>query len=316
MAIYDAILLAGDGGGAKSVFGKNKALLEIKGIPSFIRVLSVLQNVESVGEIRIVGPIEDINSLLKKHSKTCQGSKTVKVVPQKDNIIDNVWTAFLDTLPGYRAGMEVSSEQKEMAVLVVAGDIPMLIPDEISEFISNCDLSRFDYYVGVVSEKTLSHFTPEKGRKDIRLAFLPFKENKYRVNNLHLLKPFKIANRYRLQDMYELRYQRKLRNIWKLFIRIIRLKGIKSAAFFYILILATLFFHKIGFVEVSGKISSFLTLSKLTGIVGRILGTSLYIAETTYGGAALDIDNKTDFNIINEKFEEWMEYQKGRGLQQ
>jgi hypothetical protein len=110
--------------------------------------------------------------------------------------------------------------------------------------------------------------------------------------------------------MYELRYQRRLQNIWKMLIKLVRLKGIKDAAFFYILIQAALFFRKIGFDEVSRKISSFLTLSKLTGIVGRILGTSIYVAETTYGGAALDIDNKTDFNIINENFEEWMEHQK------
>ena len=314
MAVYNAILLVGDRRGAKKVFGKNKALLEIREIPSFIRVLAALQNVESIGEIRIVGPSEKIHSLLKKHSKACQGSKTVKVVPQKDNVIDNVWTAFIDTLPGYRAGMEISPEQKEMAVLIVAGDIPMLVPDEINEFISNCDLSRFDYYVGVVSEKTLSHFAPGKRGKGLKLAVLPFKENKYRVNNLHLVKPFKIANRFRLQDMYELRYQQKLRNIFTMFIRLIRLKGIKDAAFFYLLILSTLFFSKIGFREVSVKISSFLTLTKVTGIVDRILGTRMSVAETTYGGAALDIDNKTDFNIINEKFEDWMEYQKGRGL--
>lgn len=312
MAVYDVILLAGDRRGAKSVFGKNKSLLEVHGIPSFIRVLATLQKAKSIGKIRIVGSIEDINSLLKKHSKACQGPKTVKVVPQKDNIIDNVWTAFLDMLPNYKLGMEASPEQKEKAVLVVAGDIPLLIPDEISEFISNCDLSLFDYYVGVVSEKTLSHFTPRKGRKGLRLAVLPFKENKYRINNLHMLKPFKIAHRYRLLDMFELRYQRKLRNIWKLLIKIICLKGIKEATFFYILILAALFFRKIGFVEVSGKISSFLTLSKLTGIVGRILGTNLYIAETTYGGAALDIDSKTDFKVINKMFDEWMEYQKNK----
>ncbi len=312
MAVYNAILLVGDRRGAKKVFGKNKALLEIREIPSFIRVLAALQNVESIGEIRIVGPSEKIHSLLKKHSKACQGSKTVKVVPQKDNVIDNVWTAFIDTLPGYRAGMEISPEQKEMAVLIVAGDIPMLVPDEINEFISNCDLSRFDYYVGVVSEKTLSHFAPGKRGKGLKLAVLPFKENKYRVNNLHLVKPFKIANRFRLQDMYELRYQQKLRNIFTMFIRLIRLKGIKDAAFFYLLILSTLFFSKIGFREVSVKISSFLTLSKVTGIVDRILGTRMSVAETTYGGAALDIDNKTDFNIINEKFEEWMECQKNK----
>ena len=316
MKNYDAIVLAGDRRGSKSVFGKNKTLLEIKGIPSFIRVLAALQEVESIREIRIVGPTEEINSLLEKHSKAWQGSKTIKAVPQKDNIIDNVWMTFLDMFPDYQEGMAVSPEQKEKAVFVIAGDVPLITSGEINEFISNCDLDRFDYYVGVVSNETLSHFMPKKGSKGIRLAFLPMKEWKYRINNLHLLKPFKIANRYRLQDMYELRYQRKLRNIWKLFIKIVRIEGIKSAALYYTLIQAALFFRKVGIIEISRKISSFLTLNKFASIVGRILGTRISIAETTYGGAALDIDSKTDFKVINEKFEEWMKYQKGGRHQQ
>ena len=90
MAIYNAILLAGDRCGAKSVFGKNKALLEIKEIPCFIRVLAALQNVESVGEIRLVGPVEYIKYLLKKHAKACQGSQTVRIVVKKDNMIAKV----------------------------------------------------------------------------------------------------------------------------------------------------------------------------------------------------------------------------------
>lgn len=310
MPIFDAIVLAGDGRGAKSVFGKNKAFLEIKGLPSFIRVLSSLQEVESIGEIRVVGPADKIKSLLEKYSNVWQGSKTVTAVSQKDNIIDNVWMTFLDMLPNYQEGIELSTEQKEKTIMVVAGDIPLLTPNEIKEFISKCDTNRFDYCVGAVSDKTLSYYVPEKGSRRLSLAVLPLKEKNYRINNLHMIKPFKIANRYRLQKMYELRYQRKLRNIFKLFIKILCLKGCNSAVRFYFLIQAALFFRKIRIIGISKKISSYLLLRRFESLVGRLLGTKVSVAETTYGGAALDIDNEADYAIINENFEEWMEYQK------
>lgn len=309
MAIYDAILLAGDMRGAKSVFGKNKAFLEVRGIPSFIRVLSSLQEVESIGEIRVVGPADQIKLLLEKYSNAWQGTKTVIVAPQKDNIIDNVWKTFLDMLPNHQEGIEPSPEQKEKTVMVIAGDIPLITPNEISEFISKCNMNQVDYYVGAVSDETLSHYAPGKGSKGLRLAILPMREKNYRINNLHMIKPFKIVNRYRLQKMYELRYQQKLRNILKLFIKILWLEGGKSGAQFYFLILAALFFRKIGIMGISKKISSYLMVSRFESLVGRVLGTKVSVAETTYGGAALDIDNETDFAIINEKFEEWMEYQ-------
>ena len=313
MTAYDTVLLAGDRRGAKSVFGKNKAFLEVKGIPSFIRVITALQKVKAVNEIRVVGPADEIRTLLEKHADAWSGPKNVKVLPQKDNIIENVWTAFIDSLPDYQEGKEAPAEQKEKAVLVVAGDVPLLIPDEINEFISNCDTSRFDYYVGVVSDKTLSFFAPKKGRVGgVRLAFLPMKEINCRINNLHLLKPFKISNKYRIEDMYEHRYQRKLRNVLIFFLKIVRLEGVKSAALFYIAIQATLFFQRIGMIYISKMISSFLTIARFESIVGRILGTKISIAETTCGGAVLDIDSEADFKVINERFEEWMECQKGR----
>lgn len=307
--VYDAIILAGNKRGAKNIFNKNKVLLEVKGIPSFIRVLSTLQKIECIGEIRIVGPEEEIESLLKKFSRVWRGPKTIKAVPQQDNIIDNVWKTFLDMLPNYKEGMEASPEQKEKAIIVVPGDIPLITPNEINEFISKCDLIHFDYCLGVVSDKTLSYYSPKKGNKGIRMPILPLKERNYRINNLHMLRPFKVANRYRLQEMYELRYQRELRNIWKLFIKLIRLKEVKSVVMLYILIQGVLLFRKIGMAFISKKIICYLTLNKLLGHVSRILGTKMAIAETSYGGAALDIDNKSDYGIINEKFEEWMEYQ-------
>ena len=313
MQIYDAILLAGDRRGAKNVFGKNKSLLEVKGIPSFIRVLSALQKVESIGEIRIVGPEEEIKSLLEKHSGFWQGEKTVIVVPQKESIVDNVWTTFLEMLPNYKKGEEPPPDLKEKALLVAAGDCPLIIPDEINEFIANSDLSRFDYYVGVVSDKTLSHYMPRGRKSEIRMALLPMKELSSRVNNLHLLKPFKIENMYRLQEMYELRYQRKIGNIGKLFLKIFRLKGFKRGAFFYLLIQSALFFRSIGLVSLYKFVSSYLTLKRYESIIGSVLSTKISIAETTYGGAAMDIDNENDYRVINKKFDEWMSYQESLG---
>jgi hypothetical protein len=47
--------------------------------------------------------------------------------------------------------------------------------------------------------------------------------------------------------------------------------------------------------------------------MGRLLKTRLDIAYTSLGGAALDIDCEEDFDIIENRFPEWMEHQKKKG---
>ena len=44
--------------------------------------------------------------------------------------------------------------------------------------------------------------------------YLHFKENLFRISNIHLIKPFK-GNCHYIDKMYDLRYQKKIVNIFK-----------------------------------------------------------------------------------------------------
>ncbi|HAP67600.1 MAG TPA: hypothetical protein DCQ99_07445, partial [Nitrospinae bacterium] len=63
---YDTILLTGDKKASRSVFGMNKSMIELNGIPLFMYVLSELQDVDYIGNIYVVGPKSKIEELLKK----------------------------------------------------------------------------------------------------------------------------------------------------------------------------------------------------------------------------------------------------------
>ena len=44
-------------------------------------------------------------------------------------------------------------------------------------------------------EAVLRYYYPSDKKPGIKLAYLNLKESKYRISNLHLVKPFKIANK-------------------------------------------------------------------------------------------------------------------------
>ena len=48
-------------------------------------------------------------------------------------------------------------------VLVAPCDIPLLVPEEVDEFILRCNLREYDYAIGITSERVLSHYHPRDG---------------------------------------------------------------------------------------------------------------------------------------------------------
>jgi len=51
------------------------------------------------------------------------------------------------------------------------------------------------------------------------------------------------------------------------------------------------------------------SLRSLEEYAGRVLGARLASVETTFGGAALDVDNERDFLIISQMFSRWRDFQ-------
>ena len=101
----------------------------------------------------------------------------------------------------------------DQAMLIVPCDAPLMTPQEVEYFISHANMENYDHVLGLVSQKQLKYFYPQEGKPGIKMAYLHIKEDSFRINNLHLVKPLRIENREYIQKMYQYRYQRNFKNL-------------------------------------------------------------------------------------------------------
>lgn len=306
--VIDTIILAGDRSASRSVLGKNKLFLEIEDTPLLVYVLKALEEVERIGNIHIIGPKSAIDKLLLDNRDHLRNNKVIAVMEQKDNAYQNFWTAFTHTVPGYYDGIEaVDKDIMHKEVLVLPTDMPFITVHEINEFLDACAAESLDYCLGMTEEKYLRKFYPSAGKPGIVMTYLHLREGSYRLNNLHLIKPFKIFNRAYIETLYERRYQKNLANIAKMAYDFIIAKGFgfKPLFLYTILELSILCkYLKLSFmVKLLRKLVSQAEMSTYAGI---LLKTRIGIVSTTIGGCAVDIDSERDFVVAESMYHEWM----------
>ena len=91
--------------------------------------------------------------------------RPLHVLEQGNTLYENVWNTFLHTLPDYTPGMDwqhyIDTPLADKAVLVMPGDIPLATPFEIEAFITSCDLTKYDYFLGLTAEPALRPYYPQ-----------------------------------------------------------------------------------------------------------------------------------------------------------
>lgn len=305
---YPVIMTAGDRGRARLIYGTNKALLELAGAPVFTHVLAALEQCPSVGRIYLVGPRSNLSAALDRPGIPFKGRKPIRLLEQWENLYLNVWNTFLTIL----REREGEGEATDSPVLVVPSDIPLVIPEEIEEFIRACDMDRFDYEVGITSEHFLSLYYPQKRRKGIRLMYFHMKEGSFRQNNLHLVKPLRMVNRIYVQKTYDYRLQREWGNILRLFWEIYRTEeGTLRMLGQYVLLHLASILYRVPWLSLHRIPAAFVQKRNLEICISNLLGTRFTTVETHYGGAALDIDTAEHYAVIQENFEPWKQMQRG-----
>jgi molybdopterin-guanine dinucleotide biosynthesis protein A len=313
----DAVVLAGDLGAYKAVCGENKALLQVEGIPVIAYVISALQRCRYVTRIFVVGPRERILETLEREGIRGRGQKEVIVVEQWTSLIDNGWNTFLATLPaqgpdGSPLSEEALRERYEgKAVLFLGSDMPLLTHYELEEFIEGCDMQGYDYVAGTTPEEVLRPFYPEKGTPGIRLAYFHFKDSLERQNNLHMIRVFRVINPKYGQLMYRFRYQTKWKNMLLLLRELLAVPGLTLGMVFrFCLLHVCRVLGQIPWMPLNRLLRRFLDRDKLTEDIGAILQTRFTVAMTTYGGAALDVDDKEQLAVIGSQFHRWRALQE------
>ncbi len=310
---YDVIVPAGDKGASRLIDGMNKALLLIEGVPVINHVLSALENVKGIEKIYVVGPKEAIEEAIGAPNNPFKAKRPLEVFEQRDNLIENIWSTFLKTFP---EGMDRPSEEligtpfEDKPVLIVPSDIPLATSFEIEEFVDQCDPEHFDYIIGITPEKTLKAYYPRKRRKGIRLMYYHFRGDSVRQNNLHMVKPLRIVNRFYIQKMYDYRHQKEWINITRLGWEIFRTEEDtwRITGHFLLLHLAN-FFYRMRLFKLHRLTRWFIVQQNLERSLSTLLKARFTSAITNYGGAALDIDTPEHYAIVKENFRRWKEYQ-------
>ncbi len=309
MTKINVILLAGDRQASIQVRDDNKAFLELNGVPLFIHVLRALQQSRHVGLVVVVGPEDRVSEALALH-----GIRDARVVPQRENMVENFKVGYVASLG---LGADVAfwdlkgTEYENVPVLVSPCDIPLLVPAEVDEFVERSNMHEYDYSIGITSERVLSHYYSEGGKPGIRMIYFHVKEDLLRHNNLHLAKPLTFAHLDYIEKMYEWRYQTRTANILRMFFSLLfagwrLLKGLRI----FILMQLSLHYDRHGHPKLSGRVRSLVHFNRLAEGIGNALGARVQVVYTHFGGAALDVDNATDLSVIEERYDEWMEYQK------
>lgn len=299
---FEAVLVAGDRGASRAVRGISKAFVEIAGKPMVVHVLEALLHTPEVSEIYLVGNptrlaavIAEYGCLALAASRGCP----IHVVPQRETLYANVWHTFL------RAHVPGRSDSSH-AILVVPADIPLVIPEEISQFVNRAAESGGDYVVGLSPESALAPFAPTDASPGVSMAYFNLREGRFRQNNLHWVRPLRMGNRHYVDEMYENRYQKELGSQIALAWRVLRKEWRNLwvlGCYFLIHVAGVL--HRRGHVELSDRVRALVPLSAIERAASALLRTRFRTVTTELGGAAIDVDNEVDLETVEKMLERW-----------
>lgn len=272
-----------------------------------IRAIAALEQVDAIERICVIGPREKILALIEQYSGCLRNNKDRIVLQQKDDLYQNCMSAFVSLIPDYEEGIELRyTDVLEKPVLLVASDLPLLGAAEIEEFLFACSKKDLDYCVGMTEEIYLRRFEPSKNLPGFRWNFLHLVEGNFRLNNLHVIKPFKVDNRIYLERLYQRRHQKSLMNIVATFydFAITEKMGFMPVGTFLLMEFCVLFRH-LGLESMVNLLRRFSSKATLSRYAGRLLKAKVEIVCTTVGGSAADIDSDEDLLAIEQRFHEW-----------
>lgn len=145
-----AVLAAGSGGKVAAATGVPcKALAEIAGRPVIAWVLDALREAERVSEIVVVeGPAGGLRERMGEQARVVRARGP----------------AFLDTV---RAAVEALPESER--IVLVPGDLPMLTPQAVDDFVGSCLETPAELSYAIVAADEFERAFPGRGKTVVRL---------------------------------------------------------------------------------------------------------------------------------------------------
>ena len=310
---FPAVVMAGDQGAAKAVYGESKAYLEIGGRALVAHVVAALQGVPEVSSVWVIGDRERLGEALAPLDAAAVIRKPLHRVSQHRNLIENAWQSYRRLLPGAdTGGRDPEPEDLDTRVLYVSGDLPFTTSNEISQFVRRSLRVDCGYALGLVTEESMQAFYPTgSGSDGIQMAYFNLREGRFRQSNLHLVRPARVANRYVIEDMYENRFQREWGSVAILAWRLLWRGGL-TMLMYYALMHVAGFTDRLGLPRLADWLRRWIPIARIERGISKLLGTSFRFVVTDLGGSAVDVDNEHDYDVSKRRYDEWIKAQAER----
>lgn len=299
----DAIVLAGTHQNPKRlVDGRNKAFLEIDGRPLVRHVVDALDAAAGIDRIYVVGPDVELRAAL-------AGSPGARCVPQEGKMLDNAWAAIRAAEAGHEGLAPEAIHERPL--LLVSCDLPLVSGDGIDDFIQRATEREpvqgppLAMVVGVCDESGLSPFYGDAKRPGIVRPLVQLAEGQMRLANIYIVRPRHLAHSEFLQTSFSYRKAKDWRNVMKLVFSLFRQPGGWQAAWMTCrLQLAAMLAGGQG--RMYRRILDGNTLERVESAVSVVLGGTVKVVVTPFGGLSLDVDDEEDFRLLTANYEDWM----------
>ncbi len=300
----DAIVLAGtDSNPKRMIQGRNKVFLEVGGEVLVRRVVEALLGASSIGLVFVVGPAEPLR-------KALDGlSDEVVIVEQVGKMLANTWAAIHASEARYLSGE--NGVDPERPLLFISSDLPLISPAAVDDFVARCARAEneaqthFSMFGGVAEEASLRRYYPEEGKPGIRRPYVHFSQELLRLANIYVARPRKLSHQDFLQTGFSYRKAKDWHNVMKLVRSYLGRSGGWKAAWLTLRLQATLMASRR-----SGGLYRWLrkgnTMERVDLAMGAVLGGTVKMIITPYGGVSLDVDDEEDFRVLSLRFDDWV----------
>lgn len=303
----DAIVLAGTDDNPKRLIRDcNKAFLEIGGEVLLRRVVSTLLEAATIARVFVVGPADRLREVLQDLPDPLAGRVTV--VEQAGKLLANAWEAIRASEALFRERHGRDDPQRPL--LFISSDLPLISPAAVDDFVRRC--ARVDraaatghsMLAGVAEEASLRPYRSEPGKAGIDRPFVHLAGLRLRLANIYVGRPRTLSEQQFLQTGFDHRKAEKWKNVLALAWKFLAQPGGWRAARLTLRLQATLLAARSEGL-VYRKLRSGNLPGRVEAACGDVIGGTVRMVVTPYGGLSLDVDNEEDYRVLSRRYEDW-----------
>jgi GTP:adenosylcobinamide-phosphate guanylyltransferase len=300
----DAIVLAGTHTNPRRLIGgKNKAFLPLAGRPLVRHVVDALLQAETIAEIFVVGPVEKLGLALEGVPAR------VRMVQQEGKVLTNSWAAVYASESRHQH--EDTATVQNRPLLIISCDLPLVSGAAIDDFVIRCAMEDqavkqpFAMHVGVVDEPGVTPFHPEEEHEGIERPFVETGFGRLRLANIYVARPRQLAHQEFLQTGFSYRKAKDWRNVFHLVLSLFRQHGGWAAAWLTVRLQCTQWARRFS-PRLYERLRNGNTRERVERCTGTVLGGSIRVVTSPYGGLSLDVDDEEDYRILKSRYQDWI----------